>query len=391
MVSVSPELESAIEQIRDTLTGERRGRGKRRDGSLERFLTEAEDISRHLGRPELHCPVVGITKAGKSAFVNALLGAELLPSSNVPATANSTRVCHTPGLPPRLEIDGDVVAEGALAVREELVALGERSRQGRDSSTSVALHAEFPFLTHTPAAANQSLQFVLVDTPGVTEAGGDSLTQETLDSLRACDAAILALNYAELRTTAEESFLATCARARPDLFLRPGRNFFCVVTKIDLRNRHGINLRGVHRIVHDQLGGALGERLPTLRQSVWPVRGELALLARLIERGAADEGRLRDYKKLLFGSQGAEKPLGQRRLAQLVTTSVELSGIIPVEETLRDRVVGSSSVVRHAAVRGRLVNFLHRTSGWARRTRRWRLLKELSQILDRVKEANAPD
>lgn len=390
MAAVSPDLESAIEQIEEALAAERRGRGKRRDGSVERFLAEVGDISQHLHRPELQCPVVGITNAGKSAFVNALLGAELLPSSNVPASANSTKVCHTPGSLVRLEIDGEVVAEGALAVREELVALGERRRQQSAPSGSVALHAEFPFLRGAVMGTPQGLQFVLVDTPGVTEAGGDSLTKETLDALRACDAAILALNYAELRTTAEESFLATCARARPDLFLRPGRNFFCVVTKIDLRNRHGVNLRAVHRIVHDQLGGALGERLPTLRQSVWPVRGELALLARLIERGDPDEGRLRDYKKLLFGSQGTDKKVGQRRLAQLVTTSVELSGILPVEETIRDRVVGSSIAVRHAAVRGRLVNFLHRTSSWTRGTRRWRLLKQLAQVLDWVKATKTP-
>ena len=252
----------------------------------------------------------------------------------------------------------------------------------------LVLDVAIPFLG--PAAPKDRLRFVLVDTPGVTEAGGGRLSRSTLAALRESDAAILALNYAELRTSGEREFLARCARTRADLFLRPGRSFFCLVTKMDLRNRHGLGLRGVERHVHNQLGDALGERIPTLRQSVWPVRAELALLARLVSCGEADEGQSADYLKLLYGSQGVNRKIRGRELERLTERSVEISGIVGVEVALRDRVANSTAVVRHGAVRGRLINLVHRARSWAQNTRRWRLQRALSTMLDSAKDAGAP-
>lgn len=379
-------LESALAEVEEALLAECGRGGRRRNGSARRFSAEASEVRAHLQRPELRCPIVGITKAGKSAFINALLGAELLPSTNVPSTSFCIRIRHTTARAPLLTAGGELLAEGAVDVLAELRKLADTERERRTGAAQdLALDVSFPFLADR--ARQQPLQFTLVDTPGVTEADGGRLTRETLAALRDSDAAILALNYAELRTTAEEAFLARCARTRPDLFLRPGRSFFCMVTKIDLRNRNGIGMRAVERHVHEQLALALRERIPTLKQSVWPIRGELAFLARLNASGLADDGQRHDYLKLLFGSQGARRNLTREHLASLTASSVEISRVPEVEAALKDRVVASSTSVRHAAVRGRLINLLHRAGGWARGTRRWQLNKKLLPILDTVKAA----
>ena len=383
-----PALEVALTSLSQALDAEQSLRRAPRQCVAGRFAHEVTDIVKHLRRSELRCPIVGITKAGKSAFINALLGSELLPSTNVPSTSFCIRIRHSSMPVPQLMAEGERIAEGApdiLAVLRELV---DKKRQCQRTPTrDLVIDTSIPFLDQP--SPDTPLRFVLVDTPGVTEASGGQLTRETLTALRESDAAILALNYAELRTIAEGAFLAKCARTRADLFLRPGRNFFCLVTKIDLRNRNGIGPSAVDRIVHEQLADALGERIPTLRQMVLPVRADLAFLARVVASGSADEGQRSDYFKLLFGSHGACRPSG-RNLSELTNKSVELSRIRAVENALRDRVAAASISVRHAAVRGRVINLLHRTLGWARRTRRGVLQKKLSAILGDVKAAQAP-
>jgi hypothetical protein len=65
--------------------------------------------------------------AGKSTLLNALLGAVVLPSSNVPETARITRITHTilqEGQPPQLNYktaQGDLrTIVGEYAIRESL-------------------------------------------------------------------------------------------------------------------------------------------------------------------------------------------------------------------------------------------------------------------------------
>jgi ribosome biogenesis GTPase A len=177
-------------------------------GEVEHFKKELKDINSHLQRSELRCPIVGITKAGKSTFINALLGVDLLPYTNVPATFSCIHIRHTPDVPmPQLWFDGIQLAEGAKEVRSAIRSIAEHGRhKGLHSDKELVLDAVFPFLNQ--CSSENQLRFVLIDTPGVTEADGDLLTTATLQSLRDADAAILALNYAQLRTSEERSFLS---------------------------------------------------------------------------------------------------------------------------------------------------------------------------------------
>ncbi len=384
-------LVEIICKLRQLIAAETEADGPPDDAELARnFVKETDNIFEHLKRSELRCPVVGITKAGKSALLNGLLRADLLPSTNVPATSTCIRIRHTPGATsPTLSDSDGILAEDVPGVRHALWSLSGYGSRGKSTpDDDLMLDVSFPFLERTAPA--QSLQFVLVDTPGVTEADAAGLVQATLAALRESDAVILACSYAQLQTRDERQFLERCGQTRADIFRHPGRSFFCVVTKMDLKNRHGADLSSVERLIRDQLGCALGEHIRQQSQFLWPVRAELGLLARLVAAGAADEAQRADYLKIVLGSQRVARQVTAQALCTLANDSVEFSGLLGVETMLRERVAARSASIRHKAVHGRLMGLIDDAYDWAHTARRPRLQKQLSRLLEAANSASEP-
>jgi len=348
------------------------------------FLQDTKTLLEHLGRSEFICTVMGITKAGKSTFINAILGAELLPSSNIPCTVGLIRVKHVPSLAtPKLYQGSKLLARSFDGVRSKLASMIESGRE-TTATEPAPLEVQISMGFLDDAEPPGGLDFVLVDTPGVTEAGGAKLTRSTLHSFRRSDACLFALNYTALGTDGERTFISRCVRERPGHFLNPGKRFFCVITKIDRRDRHGVGFGEVTRQVQQQINGAIKGRLPDKDQSIWPVRAELALRARAIQAGVFDQGILSDYLNDLFGRAGRNQHITEQQLMELTETSVNISRIQNVERKLKSQLVLRCDQVRREAVRGRLVHLLNRTNGWARGTSRHRLSDEVMQLKARL-------
>ena len=353
---------------------------------LERASARVKSISQHLDRSDLECAVIGITKAGKSTLINALLGAEALPVSNVPSTAVVIRVRHLPGLTnPKLR---DPSVEGAASVRRSLSALCDRVRGMRGAERHApVVEACYPF-AGTPNTATPST-FTLVDTPGVTEATGAELTEATLKCVEEADVALLVLNYANLRTTAERAFLSEFARRRPDFFLRSTGRLVCALTHLDLKDRDGAALSDVGAYLQEHISAALQKSLPSFEQRVWALRAQLGLLGRMAEQGALEDGHLADYMKYLFGRQGAGQRLPPARLRELGRGSLEQSRLLPLERALREQLIDRRTNTRIDAVRSRLINSLNRAAKWAEFSTGKAFAPAVQELLEQVRNGDA--
>src|SRR5580704_6050924 len=66
-------------------------------GSANKGLREKlMSLERKLASNQLHLAVLGQMKRGKSSFINALLGAEVLPTGVLPVTAAITEIKYGP-------------------------------------------------------------------------------------------------------------------------------------------------------------------------------------------------------------------------------------------------------------------------------------------------------
>lgn len=64
-------------------------------GRLEELKRKAENYKRKLEKNEFEIAIVGLEKAGKSTFANALMGNDILPSKEERCTYTSTRICSS--------------------------------------------------------------------------------------------------------------------------------------------------------------------------------------------------------------------------------------------------------------------------------------------------------
>lgn len=177
-------------------------------GSNEGLREKLIALQEKLSRGQLHLAVLGQMKRGKSSFINALLGAEVLPTGVLPVTAIITEIRFGPA--PRATI---AYTTGGLHEDVPINALPEYiTEAGNPGNTkqvaSVDITYPSPFLESG---------IVLIDTPGIGSTHAHN-TRTTEGYLEQVDAGIVVLSVDPPITEVESLFLRRLKNDVPKLF-----------------------------------------------------------------------------------------------------------------------------------------------------------------------------
>jgi GTP-binding protein EngB required for normal cell division len=177
--------------------------GTRNDSLHERLLS----LERKLASNELHLAVLGQMKRGKSSFINALMGAEILPTGVLPVTAVITEIKY--GLVPEAVIlystgAREQVDPGTLA--DYITESGNPGNKKQVASVELAYPS--PFLESG---------IILIDTPGIGSTHVHN-TRTTEGYLQQVDAGIVVLSVDPPITEVESSFIRNVKEDVPKLF-----------------------------------------------------------------------------------------------------------------------------------------------------------------------------
>lgn len=218
-------------------------------GKLERLLvlsTEAgyntliprihEEIQK-LQANKFHLVVLGQFKRGKTTFINALLGEELLPVGVVPVTSIVTLIQYGPHK--RFTI---VFEDGRRAAIEAGELKSYVTERGNPENRKKVRYAE---LTHPCGFLKDGI--VLVDTPGIGSLFSHN-TEATRNFIPNVDAAIVLLSADLPITKAEVEFL--------DIVTSQVKKLFFVLNKVDLLTTEEIEetLTYTQRVVSEKQG-----------------------------------------------------------------------------------------------------------------------------------------
>ena len=135
-----------------------------------------DSIVSRLNAGKIRAGVVGVTKAGKSTTLNALLGNQYLPASVQSQTAAEVSIVHTNVTSGELygitgKRHGRRLAIGYQNIHDKLVELNAAARKGSQNGyEKLILHAPLQFLMKNEV---QGVQFELSDTPGLGEAAAE--------------------------------------------------------------------------------------------------------------------------------------------------------------------------------------------------------------------------
>ena len=199
-----------------------------------------EEISRDINRlidrlvnGTVRIGIVGLTKAGKSTFLNALLGKSFLPSSIQPQTANEVVIVHDMSKP-----EGELHCHGATKKAPTRLASGQRDifkrlkelndkKRDKDKAEAatvkcnkLVLNAPLQFLTESEI---KDVKLELSDTPGFGEAGAKNIAKDVNIAVKEMCAFVLIINSQNMRTVSELKLLNELIHYHPELFNKLNR------------------------------------------------------------------------------------------------------------------------------------------------------------------------
>jgi GTP-binding protein EngB required for normal cell division len=164
-------------------------------------------LERKLASDQLHVAVLGQMKRGKSSFINALLGADVLPTGVLPVTAVITEIkygstpdaaiLYTTGLRETIDL-------GTLA--DYITEAGNPGNKRQVASVELAYPSSF-----------LETGIVLIDTPGIGSTHAHN-TRTTEGYLEQVDAAIVVFSVDPPITEVESEFLRRIKEEMPKLF-----------------------------------------------------------------------------------------------------------------------------------------------------------------------------
>jgi ribosome biogenesis GTPase A len=164
-------------------------------------------LEHKLASNQLHLAVLGQMKRGKSSFINALLGAEILPTGVLPVTAIITEIRYGP-VPDAAIIYSTELRE-TVAISGLAAYITESGNPGNKKQVAfVELVYPSPFLESG---------IILIDTPGIGSTHAHN-TRTTEGYLEQVDAGIVVLSVDPPITEAESQFLRNIKGEIPKLF-----------------------------------------------------------------------------------------------------------------------------------------------------------------------------
>ncbi|QVL36193.1 dynamin family protein [Aminirod propionatiphilus] len=257
-------------------------------------------LTERLAEGRFHLAVLGQFKRGKSTLLNALLGADILPTAVVPLTAIPTQIRwgEEPGAVVRFSREKEALfsAKDGVPLKAFLTRYVSESANPENALAVTSVEIAYP----SPLLERG---IVLIDTPGIGSTFRHN-TETTLDFLAQCDAALFVLSADPPPTEAELAFLDQVRTQVPRLFF--------VLNKVDYLDPDEAG--EVEAFLRNLLTEKVGLPRETL---VFPLSAKKALQAR--ERGDAslwESSGLEALRRHLVDFSVAEK---ERALIQALS------------------------------------------------------------------------
>lgn len=244
-------------------------------GNSRSLCDKLTGLENKLATGHLHLAVLGQMKRGKSSFINALLGAEVLPTGVLPVTAIITEIRYGPAPEAVIiyAIGGTRKNVPLTSLADYITEAGNPGNKKQVGSVEIAYPA--PFLESG---------IVLIDTPGIGSTHIHN-TQTTERYLEQIDAGIVVLSVDPPITEVESQFLRRLKNDIPKLFF--------ILNKTDIASTDEV------KTIKHFLGNEL-EKLEVASSEIFSLSARQALHAKRDPcASSAAAGELEDFERRL--------------------------------------------------------------------------------------------
>jgi GTPase Era involved in 16S rRNA processing len=338
-----------LQYLREIEEG-RRSEGNDSEGlhSIEEELNKALEA---LQAQKYQVAVIAAMKAGKSTFLNAMIGADILASESEACTVCRTdvRLLEAGQVPRLLEYrQGQrqpfLIAEGDSGkIRQDFLERTHEIRENNNSDNTTRFE-----LWHSIEAISKysSLAgFTLVDTPGPNEwqsAGFNTvaLKQTALEALRTCNAILFVLDYSSFKDNTNSELLQDLIEQRREFLAENTGKIYFILNKVDRKSEKD---REIADVVEDLKETLISFGIP--EPIIYPVSAWQGLLAKLIQQETVADSQLKDFKRFFsarYATENEEGDLITPAPRKIAPQALKDSGISTVENTVIQTIIQNS-------------------------------------------------
>ncbi|MBD1829073.1 dynamin family protein [Microcoleus sp. FACHB-61] len=295
--------------------------------------------------------VIAAMKAGKSTFLNSIIGADVLASETAACTICRTDVRHIqPGETPKLleyregERKPVILVEGdAGEIQQKFLLRTREIREQGNPDNITRFEIEHPI--EAISQLSSLTGFTLVDTPGPNEWESanfniNELKQTALEALRTCNAILFILNYASYKDNAVADLFKDVVENRKDFIAENTGKIYFILNKVDQKTERDKEIADVIKDLERELVG-FGFCNPV----IYPASSRQGLLAKLIQQGKATDKEIKDFEDF-FSAKYAERDEKGRRVIplpeEIAPRALQDSGIPSIQETVIQRITQNS-------------------------------------------------
>ncbi|MBD1835084.1 dynamin family protein [Cyanobacteria bacterium FACHB-472] len=295
--------------------------------------------------------VIAAMKAGKSTFLNALIGADILASESEACT-----VCRTdirpidPQATPRLleyregQRKSIAIAEGeAGVIRQKFLDRTHELRTTANSDNTTRFELQHPI--EAISKLSSLTGFTLVDTPGPNEWESASfstvaLKQTALEALRTCDAILFVLDYSSFKDNTNSELLQDLIEQRGEFLAQNTGKIYFILNKVD---RKAEGDREIENVIADLRQALIGFGIP--EPIIYPASAWQGLLAKLILQNTATDSHIKNFKRFFsarYAIENEEGDLVTPAPRKIAPQALEDSNISRIEQSVIQTVVQNS-------------------------------------------------
>jgi GTPase Era involved in 16S rRNA processing len=326
--------------------------GEDREGEALQGIEE--EITRALNalhEQKYQVAVIAAMKAGKSTFLNALIGADVLATETEACTVCRTDIqpiqaAETPRLleyrqgqrKPILVASGD-----AQTIQQRFLERTREIRTTANRDATLRFRLEHPIEAITHLSSLNGL--TLVDTPGPNEwqsvqFNAVSLKQTALEALRTCDAILFILDYGSFKDNTNLELLQELIEQRQEFLLQNTSKIYFILNKIDRKTEGD---RPIEDAIADLQANLAQLGIPN--PIIYPVSAWQGLLAKLIIQNTATSSQLKNFKRFFSAQYAQESEDGDLIVPaplKIAPQALEDSLIKSVEDLVIQKVVQNS-------------------------------------------------
>ena len=272
--------------------------------NFDNINAQIKKIQERLKNQNYQVAVIAPMKAGKSTFLNAVIGADILAHESDSCTVCETYVRHVDsGKSPKLiEYQGSkkpIVFEGNDAeIKQHFLSRTREIRTSGNSDNSFRFELEHPI----EVAGNMDLlkNFTLIDTPGPDEwKSGEfdsTILKETaVRVLHECNVILFILDYTRCQSETTQKFFEELRENREELLKQCEGKVYFILNKIDQRTESDPEIASFIENLKKKISS-----FGFLNPIIYPISAKKALLAQLVLKNVATKTDHLEFRRFAY-------------------------------------------------------------------------------------------